>query len=93
MTGPVASIGDPDEAAILPQWAGQMIYASMRDSTEIYVNTDNRDHYVPGPAGWGPCTGITVDETYLWLYQPFGFAVVSHASVLKYLGDPLRQGG
>ena len=65
-----------------------MIYASMGDSTEIYVNTANQDHYVPGPPGWGPCTGITVDQTYLWLYQPFGFAVVSHASVLSHSAAP-----
>lgn len=85
VTGPVSSLGDPDEAAIPPGGAEPMIYASMRDSTEIYLNTANQDHYVPGPPGWGPCTAITVDQTYLWLYQPFGFAVVSHASVLSHL--------
>ena len=86
VTGPESATGDPDEAAIPPGWTGQVIYASMRDSTEIYVNTANQDHSVPGPPGWGPCTGIAVDQNYLWLYQPFGFAVVSHASILSYLG-------
>jgi hypothetical protein len=85
VTGPVASVGDPDEPAISPGGNERLIYATMRDSTEIYVNSANQDHYLPGPLGWGPCTGIAVDQTYLWLYQPFGFAVVSHASVLSHL--------
>jgi hypothetical protein len=85
VTDPVSSIGDPDEAAIAPREATRVLYASMRDHTEIYVNTANQDHYLPGPTGWGPCTGIAVDQTHLWLYQQFGFAVVSHASVLSYL--------
>ena len=89
VTAPVSSLGDPDEAAIPPGGAARMIYASMRDSTDIYVNTAGQDHYLPGPPGWGPCTGITVDPTYLWLYQPFGFAVVSHASVLSHLRGTL----
>ena len=86
VTDPVSSLDDPDASAIPPGSTGQMIYASMRDSTDIYANIANQDHYIPGPPGWGPCTGIAVDKTYLWLYQPFGFAVVSHASILSYLG-------
>lgn len=46
---------------------------------------ENKDHCIPVPAGWGHYTGVTVDQTYLWLYHTFGFAVVSHASVLRYL--------
>ncbi len=85
VTAPLGALGDPDEAAIPPGGAGRMVYASMRGSTDIYVNTANQDHYLPGPPGWGPCTGITVDATHLWLYQPFGFAVVSHASILNHV--------
>lgn len=57
----------------------------MRESTQVYVNTGSKDHYIPVPAGWGHYTGVTVDQTFLWLYHTFGFAVVSHASVLSYL--------
>lgn len=85
VTAPVSALGDPDAGGVAPTWAGTVTYASMRGSTQIYVNTDDVDHYVPGPAGWGPCTGIVVDPTYLWLYQPYGFACVSHASVLSHL--------
>ena len=82
---PVSSLDDPDQAGIPVTGGGRVLYASMRGSTDIYVNTANRDYYIPGPAGWGPCTGITVDDSYLWLYQPNGFAIVSHASVLAHL--------
>ena len=58
---------------------------TMRDSTQVYVNTANKDHYIPVPATWAHYTAVTVDQTYLWLYHTFGFAVVSHASVLSYL--------
>ncbi|GAA3633123.1 hypothetical protein [Microlunatus ginsengisoli] len=85
VASPVSAAGDADEAAIPPGGADRLLYASMRDSTDIYVNTGNQDHYIPGPAGWGPCTGLAVDQTFLWLYQPYGFAVVSHASVLSHL--------
>jgi hypothetical protein len=89
VTAPVAALGDPDGKALPPGWADRLVYASMRDSTQIYVNFGNQDHYLSGPAGWGPCHGITVDDTYLWLYQPYGFAVVSHASVLGHLHGAL----
>ena len=89
VVAPVAALGDPDGKALPPAWGDRLLYASMRDSTQIYVNFGNRDHYLPGPAGWGPCNGVTVDDTYLWLYQPYGFAVVSHASVLAHLSGAL----
>lgn len=85
----VSLLGDPDESAIPPGGGGQIIYASMRDATDIYVSISNQDHYLPGPPGWGPCTGLAVDQTHLWLYQPSGFAVVSHASVLSHLHGTL----
>lgn len=85
VASPISSLGDPDEAAVPPFGADRMLYASMLDSTDVYVNTGDRDHYIPGPAGWGPCSGIAVDQTFLWLYQPYGFAVASHASVLNHL--------
>jgi len=88
---PVSAIGDPDQSAIPPEGAAGIIYATMLGSTDIYVNTANTDHYLPGPPGWGTCKGIAVDDTYLWLYQSYGFAVVSHASVLSYLHNPLKS--
>jgi hypothetical protein len=91
VTAPVALSDDPDHAAIPPGWPDRILYASMRGSTDIYVNTGNKDYYIPGPPGWGPCTGVAVDENYLWLYQPYGFAVVSHASVMSHLRGT-RQG-
>ncbi len=83
VTAPVSPLGDPDAAAIPPSWGETMLYVSTRDSTDIYLNVGNTDHYIPGVPGWGPCTGITVDQNYLWLFQPYGFALVSHASVLS----------
>ena len=83
VTGPVSPLGDPDAAAIPPSWGETMVYASIRDSTQIYLNVGNRDYYIPGVPGWGPCTSIRVDQNYLWLIQPYGFAVVTHTSVLS----------
>ena len=80
---PVPPAGDPDGAGIPAGWKGWILYGSMRGSTEVYVNESNRGCYIPGPADWGPSVGIAVDENYLWYYQPAGFAVVSHASVMK----------
>lgn len=91
VSGPVAPLGDPDAAAIPTGWGDTMLYASMRDSTQIYLNTGNKDYYLPGVPGWGPCTGITVDQSYLWLYQPYGFAVATHASVLAHLRGKRRE--
>lgn len=85
VTGPVALLDDPDSAAIPPGWGDTMIYASMHGSTQIYLNTGNHDYYLPMVPGWGPCTGVAVDQNYLWFYQPYGFALVSHASVLSYI--------
>ena len=85
VTAPVSVAGDPDLAAIPAGSHDLIIYASMRGSTDLYVNYGNHDHYLAGPPGWGPCTGVRVDQSYLWLYQPYGFAVISHASVLATL--------
>jgi hypothetical protein len=82
---PISALGDPDEAEIARHGRAVIVYASMRESNQVYVNTKNEDHYIPVPAGWGHYTGVTVDQSYLWLYHTFGFAVVSHASVLSYL--------
>jgi hypothetical protein len=93
ITAPASPLGDPDGQALPPRWGGTMLYASMRDSTQIYLNVDNADHYLPGVPGWGPCTSVVVDQNHLWLVQPNGFAVVSHASVLAHVRDsskPLR---
>jgi hypothetical protein len=70
---PVPALADPDEAAIAPHAKKWILYASMRESTQVYVNKANKDHYVPVPATWGHYTGVTVDQTYLWLYHTFGF--------------------
>jgi hypothetical protein len=82
---PVPALGDPDQGPIAPGGTEWIVYASMRESTQVYVNTNNKDHSIPVPATWGHYTGVTVDQTYLWLYHMYGFAVVSHASVLSYL--------
>lgn len=86
VTAPVSPLGDPDADALAPGWGETMIYASMSGSQQVYLNFGNRDHYIPGVPGWGPCTGVAVDQNYVWLYQPYGFAVASHASVLSHVG-------
>ncbi|OFE15094.1 hypothetical protein BA895_08195 [Humibacillus sp. DSM 29435] len=85
VNGPVALLDDPDSAAIPPGWGDAMIYASMHGSAQIYLNTGNHDYYLPMVPGWGPCTRVAVDQSYLWVYQPYGFALVSHASVRSYI--------
>lgn len=36
---------------------------TMRESTQVYVNTANEDHYIPVPATWAHYTAVTVDQT------------------------------
>lgn len=48
VTGPVSPLGGPDTASIPPSWGETLIYASMRDSTQIYLNFGNKDFYIPG---------------------------------------------
>ena len=82
---PTAIPGDPDFEAMPPKWQDFMLYASLRGLTEIYLNFGNTDRYVPGPAGWGPASGIATDQDCLWMFQPFGFAFTTHASVMSYV--------
>ena len=67
---------DPEQ----PAYAA-LIYAGLRSAPEIYVNGLNAGHYVPSP--WPTYTGIAVDKHYLWVFQPYGFACATHASVIS----------
>jgi hypothetical protein len=88
---PIDSVleSDPDKDAIIePGSPAQVrpavpaVYAGLRSSNEIYVHwTDNDPHSVPSP--WPTYTGIAADKHYLWVFQPFGFACATHASVLS----------
>lgn len=80
---PVSPADDPDGADIQTGWSGEILYASMRDSSEVYVNEGNQGHYISGPANCGSAVGIATDQNYLWYFYASGFAVTSHASVMK----------
>ena len=87
-----ALLDDPD-AGPLPGLLNEVeviVYAALKSSTEIYVDGHGVDGYVPGPAGWRPCSGIAVDQHYLWTWGWGGPACATHASVMKCLAERLE---
>lgn len=86
---PRHSAADPDQLLVPVDRTPWMLYASLEGHGDLYVNVDNADHLVPGPAGWAACSGVAVDDTHVWVHRPEGFAVASHASVLAHLAGRL----
>jgi hypothetical protein len=86
---PESLLEDPDAGPLpgLLHGVDAIVYAGLKSSTEIYVDGKGADGYVPGPTGWGPYSGIAVDQHYLWTWGWGGPACATHASVLKCLAE------
>jgi len=80
---PLAVLPDDPEKDDMPPdllQAGLIIYGTMEDSREIFVQT-SKQFAVPIPMG--SYTGIAVDSTFLWAYGRDGFVCATHASVMS----------
>ena len=89
---PESLLEDPDAGPLpgLLKGVDSIVYAALKSSTEIYVDVQRTNGYVPGPTGWGPYSGIAVDQQYLWTWGWGGPACATHASVLKCLAERLK---
>ena len=86
---PTPLIDDPDKDGLPPgslllggvDHYNSIVYGALRSSPDIFVDQSNKEYYVPSP--WPTYSGIAVDDYYLWVFGPEGFACATHASVIK----------
>lgn len=80
---------DPDKDGLPPgsQLLGgvnhynSIVYGALVSSPNIFVDHSNTIYSVPSP--WSSYSGIAIDDYYLWVFRPEGFACATHASVVK----------
>ena len=61
-----------------------IVYVGCQASADVFVKaSDQLKGYLPIPPSWTSYTGIGVDQTYLWIFRPEGFACVTHTSLIQ----------